>query len=91
MKILGISDSGGRQYICEVSHSEIEKFLNLYYGKLKALNVGQEVDLGKGYDYSTDIAAALQKTQEFIRSNQAVVTAILNGLSITRAQPEETP
>lgn len=45
-------------YICEVSHSELEKFMNLYYGKMNKLVVGQEVNLGQGYDFSERIEAA---------------------------------
>lgn len=69
-------------YLCEIQHTEIEKFLGLYYGKLRELQVQQVVDLGKGYDHAAEIASAMRKTQEFVQANQTVVTAILNGLRI---------
>ena len=40
MKVLGTTDGG---YVCEISHTEIEKFLNLYYGQ-KKLKQGTEED-----------------------------------------------
>lgn len=89
MKIIGKASS--ETYLCEVEHTELEKFLGLYYGKLNRLDVGREVDLGKGYDHASEIARAMRATQELIEKNQVVVTAILNGLSIQailQAAPE---
>ena len=37
MKVIAKVDSD--KYICEVDHAEIEKFMDLYYGKMKKLNV----------------------------------------------------
>lgn len=34
MKILGISENG--KYIAEITHTEIEQYLDLYYGNLKS-------------------------------------------------------
>jgi len=82
MKIIGISaDTFQREYICTVRHDEVEKFMALYYGKMKTLNVGESIDLGKGHDYANEIADAMRKTQDFVQANQLVVTAILNGLN----------
>lgn len=83
MKIIG---TGAEGYICTLRHTELEKFLNLYYGNLKNLQVGETVDLGKGYDFAHDAAEAMRKTREFIESNQKVVTAILNGLQYANLQ-----
>ena len=80
MKIIG-KGSGGT-YICEVSHTEIEKFLNLYYGKMKHMKPGDDVDLGKGYQFHHDTVAALKKTDEFLQANKEVVAAITSGISI---------
>lgn len=94
MKIIGItSENYSKQYICTVDHSELEKFLGLYYDKLKKLSPGDEVDLGKGYNYASEIKDAMKKTREFVESNQKVVTAILNGLSIEALlrQAEQSP
>lgn len=84
MKVIGSGGNG--KYICEVSHLELEKFLDLYYGKQKRLEVGDEVDLSKGYNHAADVEKALQSTRSFIQDNQATVTAIINGLRIESAQ-----
>lgn len=90
MKIIGIVEN--KKYIAEISHAEIEKFLDLFYrGKgLKELTVGETVDLGKGHDYARDIGEAMRKVQEMISSNQAVISAILNGMNIVRILADES-
>lgn len=81
MKVIGLVSQGIRQeYVCTVGHTELEQFLNLYYGKMKSLNVGDEVNLAKGYNYAQEIGLAMRTTKEFIESSQSVVNAILNGL-----------
>ena len=90
MKVLGLATvSYSRTYICEVTHSEIEQFLNLYYAKLPELKIGESVDLGKGYNYAVDIASALKSTRDFVKDNQKVVTAILNGLNFEHVMAEQ--
>ncbi len=59
MKIIG--ESGNNKYICIVDHYEIEKFLNLYYDKLKKPKIGDEIDLSRGYDWAHDIEFFLSK------------------------------
>jgi len=80
MQVIGIS--GDKKYICEIKHDELEMFLGVYYGGLSKLSVGQEVDLGKGYNHAREIKDAMEKTKNFIEANQKVVNAIMNGLSI---------
>lgn len=87
MKVIGMAKDG--VYLCEVTHAEIEKFLNLYYGKMGRMKVSETIDLGKGYDYASQIGDAMRKTQEFISANQQVVTAILNGLSFQKIAAEK--
>jgi hypothetical protein len=83
VKVIGITEEGwNKKYICTVEHTELEKFLGLYYDKLKKLKPGDEVDLGKGYDHADEIKDAMTKTRDFVQANQKVITAILNGLSI---------
>lgn len=90
MKVIG--KTGDRDsYICVVNHVELEKFLNLYYGKLNRLEVGDSVDLGKGHDFASEAASAMHSTQQFIKDNQKIVTAILNGLQYANLPgPTET-
>lgn len=53
MKIIGKGDNG--EYICQVSHSEIEKCFDKYYNRLEKLNVGQSIDIGEGYNFRNQI------------------------------------
>jgi len=85
MKIIGMAEN---EYIATLSHTEIEKFLGLYYDKLKRLEVGVTVDLGRAYDYSVDFKSALSETKHFISKNRAVINAIINGLNIERLSDE---
>ena len=80
MKFIG--EAGRGKYICEVSHTELEKFLGLYYGKMKEIRVGDEIDLGAGHNHAAEISDAMRKTREFIESNSKIIEAILNGMTI---------
>ena len=100
MRIIGlVSRDYNREYICTVSHAELEKFLGTYYArdpeKLRELKTGDVIDLARGFDHAGQITIALSKTQEFIKANADIVKAILNGLSIERdakaASKEVTP
>lgn len=82
MKIIGIDEKGN--YIASVSHTELEKFFNEYYGKMKNLKPGDEVDLGVGYDFKSDIVRAMDTTQTFIKDNGKIITAILDGIQIVK-------
>jgi hypothetical protein len=55
MEIIGTTSHG---YICNVSHDELEKLVDKYYGKLKRLEVGSKMDLGAGYDFRSQIQSA---------------------------------
>ncbi|GHV51267.1 hypothetical protein FACS1894168_3380 [Deltaproteobacteria bacterium] len=80
MKVIG--KSGHDSYICDVSHREIEKFLNLYYGKMEKFEVGEEIDLGKGYNFLVEIRDAMDKTSEFIQANKKIISAITDGIML---------
>lgn len=86
MKVLGTAGDG--KYLCEISHNEIDKFLGTYCGNTRKLSVGQEVDLGKGYDYKRDIDAALCTTKKFIEGNRKIIDAIMNGLTVASIRDE---
>ncbi len=78
MKVIGKAESD--IYLCQVSHAEIEKFLNLYC--MDRLKVGDVVDLGQGYNFCQKTRDALNKTEEFIRSNKDVIEMIVTGISV---------
>jgi hypothetical protein len=87
MKVIAKVDS--KRYICEVSHTELEKFMNLYYNDMQTLSIGEEIDLSKGYDFARDTRDAMKATQELIKNNKKVVEAILNGISTCAMQEEQ--
>jgi len=66
-----IAKASDSKYICEVSHDELEKFMNQYYGKLGKLSVGQDVNLGQGYDFSARIEQACKQMAEAVRAFDA--------------------
>ena len=80
MKIIAKVDR--KNYIAEIDHYEIEKFLGLYYDKMAEIHVGDTIDLSKGYNHAQEIKDAMKKTQDLISGNQKVVEAILNGMQI---------
>ena len=80
MKVIGKIDIN--KYICEVSHTEIEKFMNKYYDSLNKLDVGDEISLGKGYDFFSETKDALNETQKFLKAHKKVIEAITNGINI---------
>jgi hypothetical protein len=63
-----IAKSSERAYLCEVSHDEIEKFMGLYYGNMKTLAVGQEVDLGQGHNFAVRIDDACKRMTEAMKA-----------------------
>ena len=88
MKVIAkVSES---RYLCEVSHDELEKFFNKYYGNLPKLNVGQEVDLGQGYNFAARIESAcksmIDASKEFGRA-QSVMTDY--AMAIARSSGQE--
>lgn len=55
MKVIGTT---GSDYICIVSHAELEKVADKYYGKMEKLKIGDETNLGSGYDFRAAIGQA---------------------------------
>jgi len=80
MKVLAVKKDN--KYLCEVGQIELEKFLNKYYGNLGRLSEGEEIDLGKGYDFMIDTKEALKKTSEFIESNKKIIKTMLDGITL---------
>ena len=55
-------------YIALVNHTELEKAAGLYYGNMKAMAVGDEIDLGQGYNYSAEIKRACDTMTEAMKA-----------------------
>lgn len=68
-------------YICQVSHAELEKLTDNYYGKLKRLDEGSEMNLGAGYDFRADIKRActdmVDASKSFERSQKSMMSFAL--------------
>lgn len=58
MKIIGMAEG---DYIALISHSEIEKVFDKYYGNLGKLKVGETIDLGAGHDFRGGIKAVCKE------------------------------
>lgn len=84
MKVIAkISDS---RYLCEVSHDEIEKSLDQYYGNMGKLSVGQELNLGQGYDFAVRIESACKKMSEAMAEfDRARATMTAYALAVSSA------
>ena len=84
MKVIGTAN--GSDYIVQVSHSELEKVMGKYYGKMPNLKVGDEMNLGTGYNFTSDIQKAcgemtdamkaFKSAQETMRSFALMVSAL---------------
>jgi len=86
MKVIGLISS--KKYIVEIDKSEIEKFLNLYYNKMATLRVGDEIDLGKGYDWYYEIRTALAEARTFFSVNVDTINGITRAFTTTSADGE---
>ena len=75
MKILAMVGNG---YIAEVSHVEIERVLDRYCGKIQRLEPGEEINLGQGYDYHTDIKRVCEKMIEAEKSFEQARQTLYN-------------
>jgi len=66
MQILGTDNGSGsrRTYIVSITHEELEKAADQYYGKLEPLKVGTEFNLGRGYEFKAAITEQCKKMQE---------------------------
>lgn len=86
MTVIAKVDS--KDYICKISHSEIEKFLGIYYYResLKELKVNDTIDLGLGYTYFEDTKQALRDTQAFFKSNATIINAVTNAFLLTKEE-----
>lgn len=75
--IAKISDG---KFLCEVSDTELRKYMNQYSGCSMA--VGRKIDLAEGYDFAVDAERSMEKTEEFISSNKEIIETILKGIKV---------
>jgi hypothetical protein len=84
MKIIGqTGNTYDQEFICTVSRSELQKFMNTYYSSTPFnLKVGDTVDLGRGYDFAQKIESSVTRVQDLVKGSQEVINTILLGLNL---------
>lgn len=70
MKIIGKNSENGGDYIAIVTHVELEKLSDKYYGNssLGKLQVGSEMNLGAGHDFRSQIQSACKAMEDSMKS-----------------------
>lgn len=90
MEVIGKDGQGN--YIAIVSHDELEKSANQYYGKLPRLNVGDEFNIGAGYNFKSDIESACKNMLDACRSFETSRTTMMNfAVMVQEASSKEQP
>lgn len=89
MKVIGKIDH--ETYLVQVSHSEIEKVTDKYYGGIaKKFEVGDRIDIAAGYDFRSDIRNAcdsmLKAMHGFEKSREALTKF---AIMVTELKDEE--
>lgn len=87
MKIIGKANSD--TYLVQVSHTELEKVFDKYYGKLPKLEVGQELDLGEGYNFRSDIQEACREMTGAMKAFDSKRLTMLRFAEMVGALPEQ--
>jgi hypothetical protein len=85
MKIIGMQ---GEQYIAVISHTEMEKLTDNYYGKLPKLKVGDDFDLGAGYDFRSDIRNACSSAVDAMKRYESAQGSLFKFAMMVTALPE---
>lgn len=67
MKVIGMTGERD-EYLAIVTHTELEKVADKYYGKMNKLRVGDEIDLGAGYNFADRIHAAATGMSDSIKA-----------------------
>lgn len=93
MKVIGLDGNG--QYIAIVTHDELEKCADKFYGKLDKLKVGSEFDIGAGYNFASRIQSACKSmldAQRDFKSAQDTLTRFATMVSeLPNADQEVQP
>lgn len=66
MKILGKGED--KTYVALISHKEIEKIVEKYYGKLPDLKVNDDFPISCGHDFRDDIKTACNKMVDAMKA-----------------------
>lgn len=89
MKVIGTGPDGN--YICEVTHTELEKLTDKYYGKLDKLKIGDAMDLGAGYNFRDDIKRACSGMTEAMENFERGKNTLHRFAVMVASVPAPTP
>jgi hypothetical protein len=84
MKVIGKNNN---DYICIISHTEVEKVVGKYYGNLKRLDIEETIDLGVGYDFRSDIVSTCQSMKEAMKSFERSKNTLLQFANMVTSLP----
>ena len=87
MKVLGLVNHD--VYLVQVSHTELEKVFDKYYGKLDKLRVGNELDLGAGYNFRDDIKHACGEMRDAMKAFDSKRLSLLRFAELVGELPDE--
>ncbi len=87
MKVIALVD--GSTYLVQVGHSELEKVFDKYYNKLEKLKVGDQIDLGEGYNFRSDIKKACDDMRDAMKSFDSKRVTMLRFAEMVSELPEE--
>lgn len=77
MKVIAkVSES---RFLCEIREEELERFLNLYYGKMEKMTVGKEYDLSKSFELDRSIADATKKLESIVDEAHEITSSLKSG------------
>ena len=87
MKVIG---KGERDtFIGEFSQSEIQEFLNVHFRDKKDLKVGDEVDLGRGYNFAREVKRSVESINATIEGANQIAVAVGILQELAKGIPEE--
>lgn len=86
----------GDKYIAIIGHTELEKSAGKYYGNMPKLKIGDSVDIGAGYNFSSDIKSTcnsmIETMKKFENAQKAITdfSIMVSKLPIVNEDPVES-
>ena len=93
MKVIGKTKENGGDYIAVVSHTELQKLSNRYYGssELEPLKIGGEMDLGAGYNFRNEIQRCCKQMEDATKAFHDAQATMLRFAVMVGQLPPEAP
>lgn len=77
-------------YLAEVSHTELEKVTDKYYGNMKRLEVGATMNLGAGHDFRNEIKSACKQMTDAVKQFERAQKSLFAFAIMAGQLPEPT-